>query len=138
MVSNENRHPYRIDWNGIYYHHCVIDAYTPLVYPAHVIFIESAIFTKQVKELLPDDVYAQFQVHLALRPTAAPKIQGTGGLRKVRWHAVDTGKSGGVRVIYFYAPAVSQIRLLLIYSKGVKDDLTDAEKKVLRKINENW
>jgi hypothetical protein len=31
-----------------------------------------------------------------------------------------------------------QIRLLLIYRKGVKDDLTAAEKKVLRKLNEDW
>ena len=32
----------------------------------------------------------------------------------------------------------SQCRMLLIYRKGVKDDLTAAEKKTLRKLNENW
>lgn len=39
------------------------------------------------------------------------------------------GKRGGVRVIYFYVSAQAQVRMLLIYRKGVKDDLTAAEKK---------
>jgi hypothetical protein len=41
-------------------------------------------------------------------------------------------------VIYFHAVRRNQVRLLLIYRKGVKDDLSAAEKKVLRKLNENW
>jgi hypothetical protein len=28
--------------------------------------------------------------------------------------------------------------MLLIYRKGIKDDLTPKEKQVLRTINENW
>jgi hypothetical protein len=48
------------------------------------------------------------------------------------------GKRGEVRVIYFHVSADRQIRLLLIYRKGVKDDLTVAEKKLLRKLNESW
>ena len=48
------------------------------------------------------------------------------------------GKSGGVRVIYFHVAVNAQIRLLLIYRKGVKDDLTPAEKKTLRKLNQDW
>lgn len=47
-------------------------------------------------------------------------------------------KSGGVRVIYFYVAAQAQARMLLIYRKGEKDNLTAAEKKILRKLNENW
>ena len=43
-----------------------------------------------------------------------------------------------VRVIYFHVVAQTQIRLLLIYRKGVKDDLTAAEQKVLRKLNADW
>jgi hypothetical protein len=90
------------------------------------------------KELLSDESYAQFQRHLVLDPYAGDVIQGTGGLRKIRWSVQGRGKSGGVRVIYFHVSADSQIRLLLIYRKGIKDDLTSEEKKVLRKLNENW
>jgi len=60
------------------------------------------------------------------------------GIRKVRWAIKGKGKSGGVRVIYFYATAAAQIRLIAIYKKGIKDDLNAAEKKVLKKLNENW
>jgi hypothetical protein len=55
-----------------------------------------------------------------------------------RWSVPGAGKRGGVRVIYFHVAAQSQLRLLLIYRKGVKDDLTAAEKKTLRKLNRDW
>ncbi len=29
-------------------------------------------------------------------------MQGTGGIRKFRWASGSKGKSGGVRVIYYY------------------------------------
>jgi len=103
-----------------------------------MVFIESAVFTRQVRELLTDDEYANLQWHLALYPKAGEVIQGTGGLRKVRWASGSSGKRGGTRVIYFHAVSQSQVRLLLVYRKGVKDDLLPAEKNILRKLNENW
>ena len=109
-----------------------------MTYYLGVIFIESPVFTRQVIELLSDDSYAAFQHFLAMQPDAGDVIQGTGGLRKIRWAAQGKGKRGGVRVIYFYVSARQQIRMLLIYRKGVKDDLSAAEKKVLRALNETW
>ena len=103
-----------------------------------MIFIESPVFTRQVIALLSDDSYAEFQHFLAMQPDAGDLIQGTGGLRKIRWAAQGKGKRGGVRVIYFYVSARQQMRMLLIYRKGVKDDLSAAEKKVLRGLNETW
>lgn len=47
-------------------------------------------------------------------------------------------RRGGVRVIYYYATPASQIRLLLIYKKGIQDDLTTDQKKMLRQLNERW
>ena len=103
-----------------------------------MVFIETPVFTRQVRELLSDEAYAAFQWHLALNPRAGEVIQGTGGLRKVRWSVPGSGKRGGVRVIYFHVAADAQVRLLLIYRKGVKDDLTAAEKKTLRRLNQDW
>ena len=71
-----------------------------VVWSPIVIFIESAVFTRQVQALLTDDEYAALQGHLALYPKAGAVIQRTGGLRKVRW-ASGRGKRGGVRVITF-------------------------------------
>ena len=103
-----------------------------------MVFIETPVFTRQIQELLSDEAYSAFQWYMALNPEAGDVIQGTGGLRKVRWSVAGGGKRGGVRVIYFHVAAQAQVRLLLIYRKGVKDDLTAAEKKTLRTLNQDW
>lgn len=103
-----------------------------------MIFIESPAFTADVKELLSDDEYATLQEFLSLMPDAGDLITQTGGLRKVRWTSKGRGKRGGTRVIYYHVVAQDQIRMILIYRKGIKDDLTPKEKAVLRKLNEDW
>jgi hypothetical protein len=103
-----------------------------------VVFVETPIFTVDVVSLLTDDEYAGFQEFLAANPRAGNVIQQTGGLRKLRWGAKGSGKRGGVRIIYFHRASGHEIRLLLIYRKGVKDDLSSREKGILRKLNEGW
>ena len=103
-----------------------------------MIFIETPIFTEDLHNLLSDEEYTEFQKYLALNPLRGDVIQSTGGLRKIRWAAGGKGKRGGVRIIYYHVTADSQIRLLLIYKKGIQDDLTADQKKVLRHINERW
>lgn len=48
------------------------------------------------------------------------------------------GKRGGARVIYYYFTCESQIAMLLAYAKNEADDLTAAQKKVLKQIIEQW
>lgn len=103
-----------------------------------MLFIETEIFTEDVKLLLDDDEYRKLQVFLAMQPDYGDLIQNTGGLRKIRWLAGGKGKRGGVRVIYFHHTREFEIRLLLIYRKGIKDDLSATEKAVLKKIIERW
>ena len=103
-----------------------------------MVFIETPIFTADVRALLGDDEYAALQQHLVVQPNAGAVIAGTGGLRKIRWTTVGRGKRGGTRVIYYHVVAQAQIRMILIYRKGVKDDLTPREKAELRKINSEW
>lgn len=103
-----------------------------------MIFIETQLFTKQLRELLDDDCYAKFQRQLALRPEAGDMIEGTGGIRKIRVATSGRGKRGGSRVIYYHFTAAAQIALLMIYPKNEKDDLTPAECKVLKQIIERW
>lgn len=90
------------------------------------------------KELLSDEEYATLQAYLVRRPDAGDMIRQTGGLRKVRWTAEGRGKRSGTRVIYYHVIAQAQIRMILIYRKGIKDDLTSKERTVLRKLNEEW
>jgi mRNA-degrading endonuclease RelE of RelBE toxin-antitoxin system len=109
-----------------------------LAYIVPVIFIETSTFTKLLLELLSDDEYRELQQFLADNPEAGEVIQGTSGLRKVRWGVKGKGKRGGVRAIYYHVTAAAQIRFLLIYPKSAKEDLTSAEKAVLKKIVERW
>lgn len=106
--------------------------------PEPMVFIETPAFTADVKALLPDDSYAELQMELTARPTAGQVIPGTGGLRKIRWRLPGQGKRGGARVIYFWRASQSQVLLLAIYGKGMKEDLTAAEKRVWRQIVERW
>ncbi len=103
-----------------------------------MIFIETSVFTAEVKLLLRDEEYAALQSHLADNPQAGDLIRETGGLRKVRWAAGGKGKRAGVRVIYYHVTANAQIRMLLIYRKGIQDTLTADQKAELRKFNERW
>lgn len=103
-----------------------------------MIFVETPVFTSELHGLLSDDEYAAFQQFLMDRPKAGDVIQGTGGLRKIRWSTIAQGKRGGVRVIYYVVDETDQIRLLMIYKKGVRDDLTAAQKKQLKAIKDRW
>lgn len=103
-----------------------------------MVFIETPIFTADVQELLTDDEYASLQQRLLVQPDAGDVMAGTGGLRKVRWTTRGRGKRGRTRIIYYHVVAQDQIRMILIYRKGIKDDLTPREKSVLRKINAEW
>lgn len=46
------------------------------------------------------------------------------------------GKRGGVRVIYYNVTSKGRIYLALIYPKNEQDDLTEAQKKVLKQFSE--
>lgn len=98
-----------------------------------VIFIETPIFTAQISGLLPDEDYHAFQIALALRPDSGDLIKGTGGLRKIRWARPGTGKSGGIRVIY-YLVHNEEIFLLCAYPKSKQETLTPAQAETLARL----
>ena len=61
-------------------------------------------------------------------------MQGTGGIRKLRWSAQGKGKSGGVRVIYYYHNGTMPLFLLTAFGKGEKANLSKAERNELAKF----
>ena len=98
-------------------------------------FIETSIFTRQIKAIATDDELKALQVELIAQPEKGDLIQGTGGLRKVRMATGQQGKSGSARVIYFLATA-EVIYLVLAYAKNEKESLTAAEKADLKKLTQ--
>jgi hypothetical protein len=72
--------------------------------------------------------------HLAANPTAGDMMEGTGGARKFRYRKPGTGKSGGYRVVTYYAGADLPVFLLSVFGKGEKDNLSQAERNDMKKI----
>ncbi|MES9906669.1 MAG: type II toxin-antitoxin system RelE/ParE family toxin [Sedimenticola sp.] len=88
-----------------------------------VTVIESPIFTKLWPDYWSEDERGEFSAWIAESPEAGDVVPGSGGIRKVRWARKGQGKRGGVRVIYFSAPATGLIWLLTLYAKSNKDNI---------------
>lgn len=99
-------------------------------------FVETPIFTAQIVEVLDDLSYRKLQLALLLRPEQGVLIQGSAGLRKLRWAGSGRGKRGGVRVIYFWHPEDEVFYMLYVYPKNEKSDLTPAQVRILRRLVE--
>lgn len=72
--------------------------------------------------------------YLAFHPQAGTIVQGTGGIRKLRWEAQGKGKSGGVRVIYYYHNGSVPLFLLTVFGKGEKANISKSERNELSKL----
>lgn len=67
----------------------------------------------------------------AVNPEAGAIMPGCGGARKLRVRKPGTGKSGGYRVITYFAGVDLPVFLLTVFGKGEKDTLTKAERNAL-------
>ena len=101
-----------------------------------MVIIETSVFTRQVRALLPDEEYRKLQAALVTTPTLGSVIRASGGLRKLRWALPGKGKRGGVRVIYYWAVAQDQLLMLLMYAKSERDDLSQSQLRILRNLVE--
>ncbi|MFY9995135.1 MAG: type II toxin-antitoxin system RelE/ParE family toxin [Leclercia sp.] len=96
-------------------------------------FIETTLFTRQIKQIATDDELRTLQKELIAFPDKGDVIQNTGGLRKIRMATGSQGKSGSARVLYFLA-TTEIIWLVMAYPKSTKDSLTEGEKAELKKL----
>ena len=101
-----------------------------------MLFIETSAFTRRITALLTDDEYAALQADLIEQPDIGAVIPESGGIRKLRVAAKGHGKSGGARVIYYWAAARGHIFFLRAYAKNEQSDLTRKEVKELRRAVE--
>ena len=92
---------------------------------------ETPTFTRQAERLFTEEERKELIDQLANHPTAGDEIQGTGGVRKLRFAASGRGKRGGARVIYFCSGQDIPVYALLVYAKSAKTDLTSAERRAV-------
>ena len=98
-------------------------------------FIEVPLFTKRWKEIgLGDDDLLALQIMLLKDPASGPVMEGTGGIRKVRFPIENRGKSGSVRVCYADFEVYEVTYLITAFTKNEQENLTDSEKAVLKKL----
>ena len=98
-------------------------------------FIEVPIFSKRWKEIgLGDEELRLLQLMLLKDPESGPVMEGTGGIRKVRFPMENKGKSKSLRVCYTDFSEYEVIYLITAFEKKEQENLTSEEKKVLKKL----
>jgi hypothetical protein len=88
-------------------------------------------YLRAATRLLADADRRAIVDHLAAHPKAGDLIEGTGGVRKLRWARDGRGKSGGVRVIYYFHSQAMPLYLLTMFAKNERANLNKAERNEL-------
>ena len=99
-----------------------------------ITIVELRLVQKDLNDALSEDEAARLIDWIAMNPTTGDIVQGTNGVRKMRWRCGSKGKRGGLRIIYYFRDLNMPIYLLAIYKKGEKLDLSDREKKMIRQL----
>ncbi|EQD75149.1 RelE-like Cytotoxic translational repressor of toxin-antitoxin stability system [mine drainage metagenome] len=105
-------------------------------YTAHMYqtIAELSTFSSAAQSLLSEDERRELISYLAQQPKAGVLIQGTGGVRKLRWAKGNRGKSAGVRVIYYFYDERIPLYLLTVFGKNDRANLSQAERNGLNNL----
>ena len=98
------------------------------------VFVELPAFERYRSDYLDDNAFGDLQAFLLRNPEVGDVIEGTGGLRKMRFadRRRGKGKRGGLRVIYYWWSAGMQFWLYTLYDKDEMADLTARQRKALK------
>jgi len=91
-------------------------------------------YDSQVSALLNEEERMAMEFYIARAPQDHPVIPGAGGFRKARWARRGRGKSGGLRVIYFFLSEPGRTYMAAIYAKSRKETLSAADQNVLARL----
>ena len=98
--------------------------------------VETELFQKLWPAYWTEEERGEFASFLSANPTAGDVVPESGGVRKIRWKRQGSGKSGGVRVIYFTRNEAEELVLLTLYAKSKTDNLSGAVLKEIRRALE--
>jgi hypothetical protein len=99
--------------------------------------VETELFTRKSEGIWTETERGEFCTWLAANWQAGDVVRGSGGCRKVRWRRAGSGKSGGVRVIYFNRIGKGEIWLLTLYAKADADSIPAHFLKAIKEEVEN-
>ena len=99
-----------------------------------MVFVETSVFTRQIKDLMTDEEYCRLQNRLRDNPELGAVIPGSGGIRKVRVELEGRGRRGGARCWYYFFQSDDRVYMLLILPKNEQEDLTKEQLKQLKAL----
>lgn len=100
----------------------------------YITLVELPEYIRDANRLLDNQSQEDLKGFLARNPTAGAIMPGTNGVRKLRWARQGSGKSGGVRVVYYFYNESIPLFLLNIFGKNEKANLSQAERNKLAKL----
>lgn len=97
--------------------------------------VQTEDFVKAAKAAgLAEDEVLSIVTQLSENPQLGDLLVGTGGARKWRVPAKGKGKSGGARVVSYFAADDVPVFLLDVFTKGEKINLSQKERNELKSI----
>jgi hypothetical protein len=88
-------------------------------------------YIRRAEKLLSEAERRDVIEYLAAHPKAGDLLEGTGGVRKLRWGRGGQGKSGGVRVIYYFHSDAMPLYLLTLFAKNERANISKSERNEL-------
>ena len=95
---------------------------------------ETEPFQKKIIKLLSLEEKDELISYLSEYPNSGDLIKQTGGIRKLRWARKGSGKSSGIRVIYYFHSDIMPLYLLAVFGKNEKANISNKEKQMLTKL----
>lgn len=99
--------------------------------PELIAVVETASFVTDAKACMSNDERTEAINLIAANPECGDIIPGGCGIRKVRFAIGGRGKSGGVRIIYYFHNERVPVFLLAVFAKNDQANLTRAETNML-------
>lgn len=91
-------------------------------------------FVAFARKYLSEEERAEIIDHIAKNPEAGDIIQGTGGLRKLRWGGMNKGKSGGYRIIHYYYNDSIPVFLVTAFAKKDMENISKEARNEYKKL----
>lgn len=93
--------------------------------------VETRSYQARAAKLLTRDERDRVVEMIARDPTCGVVMKEMGGIRKVRVAIGERGKSGGLRVVYYYHSDIMPAFLLALFAKNERDNLSKSERNIL-------
>jgi hypothetical protein len=96
--------------------------------------VETREFQQRAATRMSEAERQNFITFIAGHPEDGVIMVGTGGVRKSRWGVGSRGKSGGVRIVYYYHNPTMPIFLLTVFAKNERDNLSQRDRNILKQV----